>query len=228
MKENIPDRVGECVLDATRLDPVRECMVSCGPEYPTDEWDHSCVHPHTVAYGCGRLARPGGPNRHDHEPGEVERCARLAEQAAEFVRGLEINRSEGSSQLRPFFVTANRDDPTPDSIDPGLIRAAFGGTIYPQAEITVAPLEERGWAYDVFVITQDDKGTFPTSGPTVERWRALMNWMKDADQFRDAAFILVGNNPLSDRNFAACFPRLAVALTHTGNLVGVCGHSVQT
>src|SRR5262249_20082829 len=142
--------------------------------------------------------------------------------------GLEINRSEGSSQLRPFFVTANRDDTTPDAIDPALIRAAFGGTIYPQAEITVAPLEERGWAYDVFVVTQDDKGGLPTTGTRDERWRALMNWMKDKAQFRDAAFVMVGNNPLSDTNYAACFPRLAVALTHTGSLVGVCGHSVQT
>src|SRR6476660_6531323 len=58
----LPANVNGCVLDPERLAPLLECMQSCGPESPTDEWDHSCIHPHTGAYSCGRLAIPGGPN----------------------------------------------------------------------------------------------------------------------------------------------------------------------
>lgn len=224
----LPENVNGCVLDPARLAPLRECMECCGPETPTDEWDHSCIHPHAGAYSCGRLALGGGSNQHDHEPGEVERCRRLAEEAAAFVRSLEINRSEGSSSLRPFFITANRGESAAADLTPAFVRAAFGGTIYPQAKVTIAPLEERGWAYDVFVVSQDAAGKFPTTGTGVERWRALMTWMRSHDQFRATAFVLIGNHPLSETNFASVFPRLALALTRNGSLVGVCGHSVQT
>jgi hypothetical protein len=122
-------------------------MASCGPELPTDAWRHSCIHPETVAYSCGRLARPGGPNEHDHDPEEVARCRRLAEAAGRVCRGVEVFASEARSALAPFFVTANRHAPAPGRLAPRVIRAAFGGVIYPRARCTVTPLKEgtRGW-----------------------------------------------------------------------------------
>src|SRR5437899_2333986 len=109
----LPEVVNGCVLDPERLAPLRECMECCGPKSPADEWKHSCIHPRAGAYSCGRLAHPGGPNEHEHEPQEVALCRRLASEAGSACRGLEVNLSEGSSVLAPFFITANRQTPLP-------------------------------------------------------------------------------------------------------------------
>ena len=83
---------------------------------PDDEWMHSCIHPETVAYSCGRLFRPGRPNVHNHDSAEIERCQRLAGEAAKLMKGVELNLSEGTSYLEPFFMTANRGEAAPATI----------------------------------------------------------------------------------------------------------------
>jgi hypothetical protein len=243
------ENVNGCVLDPERLAPLRECMECCGPENPTDEWDHSCIHPRAGAYSCGRLAYPGGPNEHDHHPEEVARCRRLASDAGAVCSGLEVNWSEGSSALAPFFITANRTMPAPPQLTPDVVRAAFGGTIYPPAQIDVEPLEEgsRGWQA---IADSDDgelrlppgaerhytrdrleamrKDTRAKWEERTRRWRAVLEWFRTRDGLRGTAFVLVGENPLSRTNFGCVFPRLILGITAAGSLVGVCGHAVHT
>src|SRR5437588_1763670 len=102
----VPPRVGVCTLDPRRVAPLAACMKSCGPDHPADAWRHGCIHPETVAYSCGRVARPGGPNEHDHDPEEIVLCRRVAVAAAAVCRGLVVNASEGRSSFAPFFLTA--------------------------------------------------------------------------------------------------------------------------
>jgi hypothetical protein len=245
----LPENVNGCVLDPERLVPLRECMQCCGPENPTDEWDHSCIHPRTGAYSCGRLAYPGGPNEHDHDPEEVARCRQLASDAGAVCRGLEVNLSEGSSALAPFFITANRQMPAPPQLTPEVVRAAFGGTIYPPTQINVEPLAEgsRGWQaiadsedgelhlppgverhYPKDPLEAMRKDTRAKWEERVRRWRAVLEWFCTRDDLHGLAFVLIGENPLSGTNFGCVFPRLILGITRAGSLVGVCGHAVHT
>jgi hypothetical protein len=248
--QSLPQRVGNCEIDPGRLAPLKECMECCGAGRRSgDEWNHSCIHPGTVAYSCGRLAYPSGPNDHDHDPDEVLRCRRLADAAAAVCRGLTVNLSEGSSDLNPFFSAANRKDPVPDRLSEEVVRSAFGGTIYPQAAIDLEPLEEgnRGWT--AIADSEDGELHLPPGGERnytpdqlasirkdvrarweehVARWRAVLRWFRDQEELHGGGFVLIGENPLSRTNFGCVFPRLLLGITKAGSLVGVCGHAVHS
>lgn len=248
-EQPLPQRVGDCEFDPDRLTPLRECMQCYGPARPTDEWNHSCIHPRTVAYSCGQLAYPGGPNEHSHDPEEIDRCRRLAHDVAGLCRGLEVNASEGSSSLGPFFITAQRRAAVPDQLTPDVVRTAFGGTIYPAARIMLAPLEvgSRGWQEiadnedgelhlppraeanytreQLERLRQEEKTRWEAH---VGRWRAVLAWFRGHEELHGGAFVLVGEDRLSGTNFCCVFPRLVLGITRAGSLVGVCGHAVQT
>jgi hypothetical protein len=245
----LPVNVNGCVLVPERLAPLRECMECCGPESPADEWNHSCIHPQAGIYSCGRLAFSSGPNEHDHDPEEVARCPRLASEAETVCRGLEVNLSESSSKLAPFFITANRQTPVPDRLTPEVVRAAFGGVIYLQAKIVVESLEEGNQGWQQIADSEDGELHLPPGGERsftkiqleafrqntraqwqerVGRWRAVLQWFRTRDEFRVGAFVLVGENPLSRTNFGCVFPRLILGFTKAGSLVGVCGHAVHS
>lgn len=240
-----PEEVNGCRLDPRRLLPLLDCMESCGPEHPRDEWDHSCVHPETVAYSCGRLYRHGQPNVHDHDPEELERCRKLAEEAAKVIEGVEINLSESSSELDPFFITANRGDKVPEGMTREFVIEMFNGAIYPVAHITISPLEEGNSGWESFAVSNEDFSSWPpaererlkeTIAETLrdnerraDRWRELIRWFKSQDELFAASFVEVGNgDPLSEVNFGCVFPRLVGAITKAGSLVGVMGHAVHT
>jgi hypothetical protein len=244
----MPARVGICDIDPGRLAPLKDCMECCGPSSPTDAWNHSCIHPRAVAYSCGRLAFPGGPNLHEHDPGEVTLSRRLASEAGAVCRGLEVNASEATSQLVPFFITANRQTPVPDRLTSEVVRTAFGETIYPQAEIIVEPLAvgNRGWQAiadsedgevhlppgTVHRYTREQlevlrKNTQTRWEEQVRRWRTVMDWFQ-TQELHGGSFVLIGEDRLSQSNFGCAFPRLVLGITKAGSLVGVCGHAVQT
>ncbi len=245
-EKTLPAKVNGCVLDAERLAPLKECMEACGPPSPRDGWNHACIHPRTVAYDCGRIVRPGVPNRHDHPPGEIERCRRLAEEAAKVMEGFEVGfGTEGFALFFPFFITANRGDPAPDALTPETICTLFGGTIYPNAEILVDPLEERGswWQW----VTLEGDESFDDLSPSeqqrykhlieearqiaeecLRRWRSMIAWFDKQPELHGPAFVMIGELPLGDTNFGCVFPRLAIALTELGSVVGICGPVVHT
>jgi hypothetical protein len=56
----------------------------------------------------------------------------------------------------------------------------------------------------------------------------VLEWFRAQDALHGGAFMLVGENPLSRTNFGCVFPRLILAITKAGSLVGVCGHAVHT
>jgi hypothetical protein len=162
---------------------------------------------------------------------------------------LEVNLSEGGSTLAPFFIAANRESPVPDRLTAEVVRAEFGGTIYPQAEIIVEPLEvgNRGWAqiadsedgelhlppgaesrYSQEELTALRRRTRAQWEERVSRWRTVLQWYRSRDELRGGVFVLVGENPLSRTNFGCIFPRLVLGITKAGSLVGVCGQAVHT
>jgi hypothetical protein len=232
----MPASVNGCTLDPDRRLRLSPCMESSGPENVRDEWDNAVLHPHTVVYSCGRPARPGGPNDHDHPPGEIDLARRLSAGAAALIGEEDTIGSERDGGHDPFFLTANRGDPLPDAITPDVVRRLFGGVIYPAAEIVVEPLEERGkwweavrWHYG---FEPDGMHRNPAAGKEreaqVNRWRALVKWFREQPELRGAWYVALGDNPLSATNGACVFPRLHVGLTRAGSLVGTWTAVVHT
>jgi hypothetical protein len=167
----------------------------------------------------------------------------LASEAARLLTGIEVELSEASSTLDPFFVTANRAS-APAELTPDFIRSAFGGSIYPAANIIVDPLREGGRGWEEIAVSADESEQLtPAERERVrqvlederrqrqvrlERWRALLAWFQSQQELHAGAFVMVGQHPLTRQNFGCVFPRLVLGMTRVGSLVGVCGHAVQT
>lgn len=216
-----PESVNGCRLVTERLKPFQPCMECCGPEFPRDAWNHSCLHPRLAVYSCGCMYVPGQPNEHDHDPEEIELCEKLSAAMAWILKGVEVNVSEGSSPFDPFYVAVNRGAEKPTKITIPLIRSAFNGAIYPQAKIRIAPLNEHSLLWEKFVFEEDEGW--------LAQWRKLIAWGERTEQIHVPVFVEVGDgDPMSETNFGCVFPRLVVGLTEAGSLVGVFAHSVLT
>lgn len=221
--------------DGDRFAVIRECTESYGVGDPDAEWPNNIISRRAVVYGNGVIARRGDTPRHATDPDELALCRRLADEAAGTMAGVSVGMgSEAGDPFRAFFIAANVDDPVPAAIDEGLIRARFGGTIFPPATVTVEPLTEAGvWWSEV---EADGAG----SGEGYFRpWRAMIRWFGGRPEFVDTAFVRVGDEralwdlprdrwPDGTDATGCVLPRLALGLTRHGSLVGLFGHCVQT
>src|SRR5947209_3727099 len=116
---------------------------------PASEWSANLLSRRTVVYGSGAITRRGDPVRHNVDADELALCRRLAAEASGLLDGIDTGLgSESALHFRGFFSAANADDPVPARVDPALIRARFGGTIFPLATITVELLVEAGVWWD--------------------------------------------------------------------------------
>ena len=229
--------VRDCWIDPERLAPLAEALNPYRPPGRDDpDWPHSTLSVRTVAYSCGALRRAGDPVTHHHDPAELVLCARLAADTAGTMEGTEIGMgNEGYGVFLPFFVAANADAPFGPELNADLIRRAFGGTIYPPAQVVVEPLEERGrwWqsVHDDYFAEEDDTdyGDLPRPDPLLG-WRRMIQWFKTGSGLRQCSFVMIGETPLDPRHVnAGCIhPRLAVGLTAAGSLVGICGCVTHT
>lgn len=208
-----------CQPDADRLAHLAECMEPSGPEDAPADWpehSHSCVSARCVAYSCGRVAIEGQRVRHAHDRDELKLCRWVARRAARYLEGIEVHYSESSSDYLPFYLTANIGENLAGDLSEQAVHRAFGGVIYPKAEIRVFTLDGEGW--------QDLVGAGDDPGP----WDRLRRFFRSVPEVVGAAYIEIGDHPLSDTNFGCAFPRLVLAVTEAGSLTGVCGYAVHT
>jgi hypothetical protein len=148
-------------------------------------------------------------------------CKTLSTEAAQLLSGVNINLSESSSVLSPFYIAANRGDGGYDRASESSIRDAFNGAVYPSAKITISPLQENAALWESFVYADDP--------PTLAKWRQLIDWFFSKDELKSPSFVEIGDgDTMSEVNFGCVFPRLVVAVTASGSLVGLCGHAVHT
>jgi hypothetical protein len=220
-------------------------MESCGPEYPKDDWNHSCIHPKTVAYSCGKPVRPGLPNDHDHDPDEIAICRTLSYEAAQIIGDVGVNFSEAPSTMSPFFITGNRNAKVPAALTAGVVRALFGDTIYPQARVFVEPPKEGSRCWQNFVDNDDRPESRMTPSEReylrlsleadrqmtkhrIDRWKAVLRWFESRQELHGTSFVMIGEGRLSETNFGCVFPRLVLSVTRLGSVVGLCGHAVKT
>lgn len=223
--------IRDCPLDPARLDPLRECMATYGQERAGTEWRWNVLSTRTVAYRCGAIAREGDPVAHAHDPDEFARCQQIAAAAAAATGGLGAGMGTAADDMmyQPFYVVANVGVKVPGRITERLIRRAFGGTIYPPAQTRVEPLAERGeWWGQVLADCGGNDGA-------LDRWRAMIRWFRAQPELRAPSFVMIGEDPLDggapadeeSENGGCVFPRLALALTKAGSVVGICNYVVH-
>lgn len=212
-----------------------ECVDNYGVGSSEAEWPNNMISRKAVFYTSGRIARHGEPVRHAVDPDELALCRRLASEVAAIMSGVEVGMgSESGATFEEFFIAGNVDEPAPHAIDETLVRAGFGGTLFPLASITVEPMDESGtWWSEV---EEDGAESEPDY---FHPWRVMIRWFRDRPEFVDSAFVRVGDSraleEIPDDQFPpgtelvpCVLPRLALGLTKGGSLVGLFGFSVQT
>jgi hypothetical protein len=197
---------------------------------PGSEWPWNLISKNAVAYSCGMIARRGESTQHSHDPAELARCRDLATAAAAIMAGTYSGMgSESDAWWEAFFVTANAGIEPPRRLTEDVIRATFGGTIYPLAAIRIEPIEEQSewWSR---VVRDCGPENSPGGVRGMAPWRRLVGWFRGQLAFRDAAFVMVGDFPMDENhsNGGNLFLRLAVGLTEVGSLAGVCTHVLHT
>jgi hypothetical protein len=158
------------------------------------------ISPKLVRYSCGRIGRPGKKVEHNHPKGEVDRCRELAAEAERLLAAHEPDHDQGGPYLG-FYTAANTGDEVPAAFTPEFVRKSlFNGTINREVQIEVAPLSAG----------VGDQAEF-------------VNWFTAAPGLHGHAFVSIG---VDEDNGGTCHPRLAVAFTEAGSVVGVCGYVV--
>ena len=228
--------ITDCQRDEARLAPLRECMKTYGQEGsdPANEWPWNCLSRRTVAYSCGALRRNDELVSHNHDEAEFALCRRLAEEAATLMKDIPIGMcSEADDYFAPFFIVASLGAENPLTLNPDTVRAAFGGTIYPNAEISVETLQEQGrWWRDVVTDCEGKSEEEEEGEAGVEEylrpWRSLIQWFHRQPAFQESAFVRIGDSPLDAVNGGCVHPRLAVGLTAAGSIAGITSSVVYT
>ena len=211
--------VHDCTLHDDFLKPLLPCMDDYGETSKKNEWEHNSVSPKTVRYSCGCLARQGETLVHAHEPAELERCRQLADKAADLLKAVAAAHDQGGLFL-PFYITANAGDPVPKEITEEYIRTVFRGTLCPTNAFRTEPQNDQGSWWSGHVTNHwipEEQAVF------AKAWKAFIKWFAKEPGLHAHSFVMVG---LGDDDAGPCHPRLAVALTDKGSLVGVCGHVI--
>lgn len=218
-------------------DPARrQVLAACADNYGVGdesegEWPNNMFSRRLVVYRTGHIARQNEPVHIDVVPEELATCQRIASELKSAVGDRDCGLgSESHDELQPFFFCINRDEPVPDTITPDLIRAKFNGTILPPVTITVEPLDETSsWWQTLQEYNQE-----------FENWRMLMPLFADHPGLHGAVFVEIGEYghlmqladdgelPDGAEISPSCLPRLFLALTAKGSIVGLFGFIVQT
>jgi hypothetical protein len=223
--QGAPTVIRNCKRDAKRLEPLKECMNNWGTD--PGEWVTNYLSTKTVAFSCGVIARDGDAVTHDHDPEELALCKRLAREAAALMAGTFLCMGDESDhEFAPFFVTANAGAKVPRKLTDKHVRAAFGGTLWPECQITIEPLKARGkwWKSATAQATVDG------NEKALGAWRRMVDWFAGQKELHGASFVKIeepirkGWHPA----LSCIFPRMVLAITEKGSLVGLYGCVVHT
>ena len=221
-----------CHPDPARLEPFRDLVAH--NEYPSggdgnagdspdEDWGMGNVLTRAVVYSCGHLTRDGCPLDHRHDSAELALCERLANAAASKLAQFRVGEGE---PIWPFFVTAVVGEPVPEWLDEPLVRRAFGGTLPAGIDIQVELMERRAGNWDQMDGVSIDLDTLPAEVETGEQiiahqqtvWNEFADWFVGVPGLREHTVVGIG---YSDADPGVLKPRLLLALTAAGSLVGV-------
>lgn len=195
---------------------------------PSGEWGMGNVSTRAVRYSCGCLTRKGHPLAHAHDPAEVALCERVATEAADRLKAFTVG--EGA-RVWPFFAAATADS-APAKLDEARVRAAFGGTIAPGLNFVVAPMRRRGGHWDQLDGAQLTLDAVPAEIDTPPgiaeymrtAWDVFATWFTNVPGLREHSRVGIG---FSDADPGPLKPRMVLAHTAAGSLVGVISYETQ-
>jgi hypothetical protein len=222
--------IRDCTIDqdCTPLSQLilAECMENYGLEagQAAGEWAGNIISGQTVVYSCGAIGRAGEKLVHNHHPSELALCRQLSQAAADLMQDQFIGLGdEGDHELLPFYVTANEGIAAPLEITEAVIRSAFGGMIDPHADIAIEPLEVGSeWWQEIAACCQEDE-------QILAAWQNLVQWFADGADLHHPVFVSIDNgSEAAEDAGGSVLPRLALALTPAGSLVGVISCVVYT
>lgn len=231
-----------CKIDPARLSVISECAQSYGMKEraPDDEWVWNTISRQVVAYSCGMISREGESLQHNHNANEISLCRRLSMEAAAVMAGHIMYGDEGKHEFLPFYIAANKGVFEPDVLNENTIRIAFGGTIYPFADVLVQPRSEwvqetKEWVEEWMeeVIEPEFDHTY------IAAWNSLIDWFTQQSELDSPVFVSIDipdsayrddpdRNTSESYNGGCVFPRMAVALTRSRSLVGIFSCVVHT
>ena len=177
------------------------------------------LSPQTVAYSCGIIARFQDSVVHAHEPEELKRCHRLANEAAQTVKGLLIGlNDEGDHTLDPFCIPVNSGDPAPTQVTEQVFRSSMRGTIYAGAILEIEPFTKSGEWWKIVSKVDPSWPDEPGKLQEIALWSKLYDWFAAQKELHSPVYIGF-KEPAED--FAVIYPKLFVGLTAAGSLVGL-------
>jgi hypothetical protein len=228
--------IENCELDADRLAIISECTETYGMEEraPENEWVWNIISRKVVVYSCGAIGRVGEDLAHHHDPVELELCQQLAKSAADLTVGEFIEMGDESShEFLPFYVVANIGQKAPVQITEDFVRQAFGGTIYPDADVLVEPIEGgKNWWLLVEKDSPDEDRDYLDR--QIAMWSRLEDWFHSEARLRSPVFVSIDPNDDKERakgnayNGGCVLPRMVVGITAAGSLVGLFSCVVHT
>lgn len=221
--------------DPARSAVLKEAMDNYGIGTPEAEWPNNMLSRFTVAYENGAIARRSDPAPLSSSSAELALCKQLSAEAKTVMGNTPVGMgSESSDSFDAFFISKRPDQPAVSTIDEMLIRTLFAGTIFPPSTIVVEPMQESGSWWQAVVHDCED-GDEKCLAP----WHSIVTWFKSQAGLRSPAWVQIGDQralsklphevlPRGTVIVPGVLPRLAVALTEDGSLVGLFGVSVQT
>lgn len=194
------------------------------------EWPNNVLSVKTVVYENGVISKQGEPVDHAVEPDELALCKRLSDAMHAFVADVLVGmKSEADVHWVPYFCATSAGS---SELDEASVRALFGGTIMPLDRVVVEPMEEAGSFWDDLCSGEDEA--------TLAAWRKLMSFVEAEPELQSGWFVQIGfyeygetldfegEPPAGYEMKGSCLPRMALALTKAGSVVGVFGHVVWT
>jgi len=202
-----------------------------------EEWPNNLLSTQTVIFEDGKFAKYPHTVRHLVEQSELERCRKLAAELEIRATGIDLQ-SETTCPLLGFYIAKNADAPTPERFTPELVSELFAHTFFPLAPISVEPLREdtEWWTTEVGREEDEEDEEY---ADFMELWRDLIEWLNKHKDLHDPVFVRVGDDsltweldedqfPSGTEMVGSCFPRLILARTAKGSVVGLAAYSVLT
>jgi hypothetical protein len=220
--------------DPIRLSVILECMETYEVGEAWAEWPNNIISRRAVVYRDGAIVR-----EEDVFPGlidatELALCQGLGDEVAGLMHSVSVGMgSQADNSFHPFFILGSGTASLATSINEQLVRDRFGGTIFPQATITVEPLSDGTiWWNEVL---SDGEGCGETY---FAPWTGMVDWFSGHSAFVASAFVRIGDprllaalpneaSPNGTVIAGGVLPRLALGLTRNGSLVGLFGAVVS-
>jgi hypothetical protein len=226
--------MAEFGVNKRMLKALEPCMNTYGSGNPElYEWPNNVLSTKTVVFEDGSITRGGTASTRNVDPSELARCKALSAELHKLVSTVHVGmKSEGDDGWKPFFQAAAIGAPVPKTLDEAAVRSIFGGTIMPLDRIVVEPLQEAGSWWKDLQSSEDEA--------TDAAWRKLMAFVAANRALHGAVFVQIGfyeygetidfegEPPDGYEMRGSCLPRLALAITDKGSVVGVFGHVVWT